>query len=443
MGILYVQTTGNAANSGSSDNDSPDLSGTAASVSGTTITLDSGTVLTGVVTTPGATQSTINLAGATNTGGTIFWITATAGSGGATPTVTIDTTPTGITTGVSWRIGGRYLFPSAGTANVIERALGLSTSQDILQFNDTPATKTVTYITFRNAATAATGGAIIVRGKTGVRPVLNSGSVSCFNANVLAGQTFRNLELKTTNTNGVLQNNTSGVRFENCVASGSYGFILGAHGSIINCELNVSVGDGITVNSTQATIIGNYIHGCAGNGVTISGVNPNATISDNLIVGNTGRGVYLSGASTSSAHAVTIEHNTIVDNGSSGVEIADADTIIQLRNNIIRTAAAGVNTVKWAAGSDALFSNHTGNVIWQSNSSTSGVSGFTLDSTDIASDPLFTNSAGGDYTVTSSSPAVASGFPGVFTNYAQTGYRTSGALQRQASAGGTIGVIGS
>jgi len=75
MGTIYVDTGGAATNSGSTDQNTANLSGTGdATVSGSVVQLTAGTDLSGVVTTAGATQSSIYLAQATNTNQKIFWI---------------------------------------------------------------------------------------------------------------------------------------------------------------------------------------------------------------------------------------------------------------------------------------------------------------------------------------------------------------------------------
>ncbi len=81
------------------------LTGTAGATdgAGTTVTLDSGTVLTGVDTTG---LHVIYLADTTAGHRRFSRITGTAGSGGATPTVTVADAYTINLTGKSWAIGG-------------------------------------------------------------------------------------------------------------------------------------------------------------------------------------------------------------------------------------------------------------------------------------------------------------------------------------------------
>src|ERR1700761_3966657 len=200
MGTLYVDTGGNALNSGSSNNASPDLSGTGATfISGTTVQLDSGTVLTGI-NTSGVNQSAINIAGATNAGRTVFWITGTSGSGTSTPQITLDVAPTGMTTN-SWRIGGQYLFPTSAGAAFNNSLRG----GDVLQFNNQPAARSNTFITFVNSGDTANGYVYVMGKPGGSRVVLDVGTYSgpVFSGTSTPGNIyFQNLELRQSGTSG-------------------------------------------------------------------------------------------------------------------------------------------------------------------------------------------------------------------------------------------------
>ncbi|ANW02245.1 right-handed parallel beta-helix repeat-containing protein [Bradyrhizobium icense] len=447
MGTLYVDTGGNPANSGSTDSASATLTGTSATfVSGTTVQLDSGTDLSSVETS-GASQSTINIAGATNTNRTIFWITAVSGSGGATPQVTLDVAPTGMTTN-SWRIGGQYVFPSSNTANVIVNALRAG---DTLQFNNTPSGKTSTYIT-SNVAGDNTSGRIRVIGRSGVRPVLaNTGAgVSPISVSH-AGWHFENLEITST-ANGAIMQLSAGAHVYNLKISGSsggsiqHGIVMAGNGSVIKgCEIGPVIGSGINPQSsvTMGLIVGNYIHDCTVDGITEGGTGPGVAIVGNVIEGNTGRGIYFSGSTTAQSHALLVYGNTIYGNGNSGFEVADADSVVLLVNNIIQSTLTGVATAKWAAGSGQLVSMHSNNVFYNSADANSGVSGFTLNSTESSSDPLLVNPGSNNFAISSSSPAAEAGMLGALpVSSASTGYQDIGAVQRQAVAARAY-VIGS
>lgn len=445
MGTLYVDTGGNAANSGSTDTSGATLSGTSATfISGTTVQLDAGTDLTAVVTAAGATQSSINIAGATNTNRTVFWITAVSGSGGATPQLTLDVAPTGMTTN-TWRIGGQYVFPGTTTANVIVNALRAG---DTLQFNNTPATRTTSAYVTTAVAGDATSGRINIRGKTGVRPVLemtgNGTAISGGHGNYAVS----NLELKSSGTFAILTT-TTGWWVDNVKITGTggsatqHGITVGNSSVVTNSEISGVGGSGISASTNGEGVFafGNYIHGCGIDGIAVVGTAPRSQIISNVISGNSGRGIYSSGATTTQNSFLGIIGNTIYGNTLAGVEIADADTVVVLRNNIVMNTNTA-DIVKWAAGNADLLSSHAYNVFY---SSSSGVlNGLTANSTEFTTNPLFTNAAGGDFSISASSPAAGGGFPGTIPVAGpSTGYRDIGAIQRQVTAGGVVGVIGS
>jgi hypothetical protein len=443
MGTLYVDTGGNAANSGSTDTNSATLTGTSATfVSGTTVQLDSGTDLSSVVTS-GASQSAINIAGATNSNRTIFWITAVSGSGGATPQVTLDVAPTGMTTN-TWRIGGQYVFPGSATANVIVNALRAG---DILQFNNTPATRTNSPYVTTAVAGDTTSGRITIRGKTGVRPVLemtgNSQAISGGHNNYVVS----NLELKSSGTFAILTT-TTGWLVDNVLITGTGGSstqngITVANSSVVsNCEISGVGGTGISASTNGEGVFafGNYIHGCGVDGITVVGTGPRSQIIGNVINGCTGRGIYASGASTAQNHYLGIISNTIYGNTLAGIEVTDLDTVVVLRNNIVMNTNTA-DIVKWAAGTAELMSSHAYNVFYSS--STGVLNGLTTNSTEFTTDPSFSNAGSGNFAIGSSSPAAGSGFPGTLPiSGTSTGYRDIGAIQRQVTAG-SVGVIGS
>lgn len=445
MGTLYVDTGGNAANSGSSDNNAADLTGVSWAAAGAVVTLDAGTILTGVV-TAGATQSTINLAGATNTGGTIFFITATAGSGGASPTVTVDTAPTG-GPGPGWSIGGRYLWPSGAGVNVLERCLGLgdNSAPDILIWNQTPASKTVTFLTSRNAGNS-TKGEVILRRKTGVRPVIQiTNTTVCF---TITNNYWRleGFEFQQNGASGNV-NNLSGVGIVvyDCKVSdgGGNGINSTAAGTrILFSEVSGCTGSGIANSSTDYVNYGNYVHDNTADGYLYSATTARGLTLNCISDSNAGQGIYIFGALTGgTGNNQIIIGNTVYGNSASGLRVTDADVNLSLFGNIFMNNgdAAGEYNIQIAAGSAELLSEHGYNCF-----NTAGAGGsanllnLTANSTEITTDPLFTNAAGGDFSLGSSSPCKATGFPGQFLG-ANLGYMDMGAVQRQEAGGGAGG----
>ena len=445
-GTIYVDTAGNggaAANSGTSDTASPQATGTAATVVSTTVTLDTNTNLTGIVTTAGLTQSAINIAGATNANRTIFWITGVTGcTGTGACSITVDVAPTGVTTN-NWVVGGRYLWPSAATVNVVEGALGLSGGQDAVTFNTSPASRTGIFLTLRNPGTTSTGN-IVIQGKAGTLPVLtmSSGVAAFFNQNTQSGFTISNLSLSNSGTGGAIQNSSSYLVLQNVKIAGGAGTgTLSGVAQIIGGEISGSSTDGIT-SSSILRVKGAYIHGNSGNGITVSVANPSAFIQNNLIVGNTLKGISLSGTSTSQSHSTIVDHNTIYGNLSDGFSVTNANTVVTLTNNILQDngQTSGYN-VDWIAGNAQLFGVHSNNVFYQSGAGTptGNLLNLTTNATELTTSPQFVATGSNNFAIANASPAAGAGTPSNLPSIGTSltaSFPDIGAAQRQVTAGG-------
>lgn len=440
MATFYIDTGGNAANSGSTDGNSPTVSGTAASVSGTTVTLDALTDLSGVITTAGATQSTIFINDATNSNCKIFKISATAGSGGATPTVTVTVAPTGTIAASAWRIGGRHLLTNAN----IEGAV---LAGDTVIFNNGPASSASSIWTFRTAGDNTNGPAKIV-GKSGSRPVLLcTGNTPCVGTGGLSYVQVENLEVQNSNgTGGGVSGGGAQATVYNVKISdaGTAGAVIpsGTNGMrIMMCEIASSSigGDGIQA-SLSFFAFGNYIHDVAGNGISTNGTSPVFEIINNIIDTCGGRGIYFSSASAASGNIqfMGVIGNTIYGCGNSGLESGDVDNAIILLNNIISNNgnAAGEFNIEYPSqATDTVF--HGYNVVGPAGSGSGGnLSNFTLNATESSVDPAMTDPANADFSIGSSSSAFATGFPGQFLG-ANLGRMNIGALQNNSAAGGS------
>lgn len=426
MTTFYVDTGGATTNSGSTDQNSPNLSGAAATVAASTVTLDGSPDLSALVTS-GANQSTIYLNDATNSNRKIFKIAAFDNTA---KTVTVDAAPTGITSS-SWAIGGRIVWTPAN----IEAALAAG---DTVIINNNPAARTSTFITSRTSGDT-TSGKITLKGKTGVRPVINITNTS----NVISGGgqvnwRIENLELDQDGATGFgITTTGTGWDVVNVKISdaGQSGIFINAGGGwkVTGCEIS-GCGEGISLgNGNNGVIRGNHIHDNAGNGITIVGTAVVAAIVRNIIDSNGGRGIYLSGAPTSQAHVAFVNQNTIYGNGDSGLEAADADCSVDFCNNIFQDNATNV---KWAAGTCEFTSYHRNNFFYQSGGGTN-LSGVTADATDSTSNPGLTNPASGDFTLRTNAAARASGFPGQFLGGGLS-YLDAGALQAQSVQRGYI-----
>lgn len=448
MGTLYADTGGNAANSGSTDNTSPLTGTTATATASTTVTLDAGTDLSTVVTS-GATQSTINLAGTSVGNRTIFWISGTAGSLGATPTVTVDTAVT--CAGVAWRIGGQYLWPSAATVNVMEGCLGLgdNSAPDKLIFNQAPATKTVTYLTSRVAGNSTKGKVYIV-GKAGALRVLNVTNTSQV---LTIGHGYWHVENIEGQQNGASGNCFGGASGSNivylnckCSDSGAAGFVIANSGNVLMSESSGCLTSGVTLAGTGTvdyTLYGNYVHDNTGDGMLLQGTAPGGKVIGNIIDTNSGRGILLSGATAANAVPGLVVNNTVFGNLDSGLEITDADGQFFVYNNIFKDNGNAGTEYNWeqVAGTGERLGTHGYNCF----NISGGIGGgnllnVTADATDITTDPSFTNAAAGDFSLGSSSPCKATGYPGQFLG-GNLGYMDMGAVQRQEAGGGAAGIM--
>lgn len=432
MGTLFVDTGGSANNSGSTDQNAANLTGTAATAAGTVISLDGSPDLSGLVTS-GASQSSIWLTQATNSNRKIFWITAVDNS--VLKTVTVDVAPTGITSS-AWSIGGRQLYTPASIQGALRAG-------DTMQFNNSPASSASTLLMAVQPGDS-TNGFVRVIGKTGVRPVLElTAANAVVNGNNIALWWIENLELRSTST----QTTTSltgtawvfnKVKFSHPSGGGTAIGVSSpaAATKFIGCEWSGWIGDCMTVTVNGVIVTDSYFHDGSANGITHSAAGPFISIVDCLFDTLGGRGIHLSGASTTSGHGCIIWGNTIYNCGTAGLEVADADTSVLLVNNVFQNDGTHANVI-WAAGNAELVSFHGYNVFFASGGT--NLTGLTANATESTNDPLFVDAANANFAIGNASPAAASGIPGVFLG-GPTGFRDRGAVQRQGggSSGGIV-----
>ena len=448
-GTIYIDTggceTGSATKcSGTTDSASATVSGASA-----TITCNAtagpggapGCSLTGTpdlsgVATDGSQAIFLNCA--TNSNQKIFFINAVDN---ALDLVGTTVTPTGCTASSSdWGIGGRMIYASANIETAVRAG-------DTVQFNNTPATKAATFFTLRVSGDGASG-FITLRGKVGVRPVLETSNNSVvILGGGIGGWHIQNLELKRGGTsNNVMNTIGTGsliedVKITSAPTAGAGIGLAAVFVRVINCEITGVGGDGINSSGSGTTnliLYGNYIHDNGGSGINLTGAGVDVTISRNIIAGNTDRGILL-GAPTTLSHITTITENTVYANGNSGLEVADTDQVMMLYNNIFMNNgnAAGEYNVEWVAGTAETVSSHGYNVFYSAGGGGSGnVSGLTVNATESTSDPQFVNAGAGNFAIGNSSPAAAVGWPGTLLGSASTGAPDIGAIQRQASGGG-------
>ena len=441
MGTLYIDTGGSITNSGCTDQNAANLTGAAATVSGAVVTLDGSPDLSGLITS-GATQSSIYLAQATNTGQKIFWITAFDNTA---KTVTVTPSPTGVASS-GWAIGGRFHLGATGSS-VAANIQRVTRAGDTIIINNSPAQQSTSILLFFNSGDS-TNGFITIKGKQDVRPLLKTTG----NANVLSLTSFMWLE------NVEIQNGFAGTAAALSIGGGRVGCVVynvkvsmaGGHGMdiggstatrIVNCEIaGTGVGTpgaAISQSSNQLLASGNYIHNCTGSGIILAGTTLAALIVNNIISTCSDRGIYLSGAPTSSAEAAMIVNNTIYGCGNSGLEVTDADTAVTLFNNIFSSNgdAAGEANIEWVAGTGEVCSIHGYNTIY-SPSAVAPIN-FTLNAqipgTEFSSDPMFVNPSQGDFRLGIGSPALNTGFPGTFLGALTISSPSQGAVAPSAT----------
>lgn len=436
LGTIYIDTGGSATNSGSTDVNAASVSGSAATNVGTTVTLDAGTDLSSVVTTAGATQSSIYINDATNSNKKIFWISAVAGSGGATPTVTVDTAPTGVTLS-TWAIGGRVILTNAAQEGALRGG-------DVAVFNNSPASSANALWTFRIAGD--TNGMAKVIGKSGTRPVLTcTGTANVISGNSLFNCYIENLECRQTGASGtaVLLNGNLNIS-NNVKVSSATGVGINAGLSttkVVNCEVLSVTTSGIMLSNSAGTFFGNYVHDIGGDGFLCNVVSGAAIIISCIFDTCAGRGILFSGSfATGGATNTVIANNTVYGCGNSGFESSDVDFNIGLFfNNIFMNNGDAANeyNFEFLAGTCEIFGLHGWNVF---NKASNNVLGLTINSTESTSDPLFVDAPNGDFRIAYTSPATGAGYPGVYLG-GPTGYLDMGAVQRKEDYPGATQVL--
>lgn len=459
---IFVDTGGSATNSGTTDSNTATATGTAGSwTTGTnTITLDNNTNLTGVATDG---SQAIYLNNATNTNGTaynIFFIVGITGcTGSGSCSVTTSGSPAAPTcstcTGSSWAVGGRYVWPSGSGVNVIEGGL---VSGVTIQFNQTPATKTVSYTTAQ--VSGAANGTITLQGKSGVSGItleVTSGGSAVISGNSKSNWVIKNLTLKQDGTGNDVSNFSGAVFYvgDKFIASGA-SCLTGANiMTLINSEISQCTGatsDGLN-GSGGIYMYGSYVHGAGRDGIRASSASGSnqLTIAFSVIANNAGRGLFFSGNSYAAQVINQIYNSSFVNNTGVNLEATSADQGLVILNSLFyNTNNSANNNLQWDSGSNDVLlptSAHGNNVFFSPGTPTCTgggpgcVSGMTLNATELTTDPII-SSTSGPYTVGSAGSAAQAGFPGVLPGTAGTGYLDIGALQIQSTAGGGSQIIG-
>lgn len=442
MGRIYVDTGGNANNSGSRDTNAALYAITVHSsyAGGATIPIVETHDLS-VLNLSGDTQDSVNFTDATNVNQDIFWISAVDNV--ASPkTITVTVAPTGLTAGTSTgNIGGRILLAGLTGEESVLRA------GDEVIINNSPAASALLMLTMRTSG-SFTGGFVKVRGATGVRPVLNVTSTpSIIDCNAQDMIWLENLEFDQDGASGNAINNMGGGSVVlNCkiVDAGGDGIDINEDGiRIIGCEITGCGGDGIdSATFTFIQIIGCYIHTNTGNGWNAGATVTRSLVLDTVFKSNSGSGINLTGAPAAVNSCLVVYGCTFYGNLTHGLTATDADHAMVLMNNIfLDNGDTGTEyNLNWPA-SFQLCNYGNFNIFNQGGGlGGTNLNNYTVQSNDLTTAPDINTTT---FLPSSTSPAKAAGFPGTipFTGATLTGYKDIGAMQRQEPAGGSGSAI--
>jgi hypothetical protein len=422
------------------------------------ITLD---VNTNIGSVPGCSAGTcdgsqaIFLANATNANNKIFWLASYTGcTGTGACVITTSGTPNAPTctvcTAQNWAIGGRYLWPNSsnagGTAgvNIVE---GTLRPGDTVLFNQNPGgTKTVTWLTARTAGSSS--GQITIKGKAGVQPLLeNTNTTVVLTLPAQADWTVSSLALKQDGASGnVITASTSGLIFDSlkitCGGTAGYGisnnnYLVLTRSEITNCGTAAVA----TAGGTGGMLWGNYIHDNPGDGFNNTSLTSSISVINNIFSKNAS-GINIAGTPTTQQNIWSITGNTFYANTVAGITVANANSTVQLFNNIFQNDGTHAN-VSWTAGTAEANGQHGYNDFYAPTGT--NLNGLTANATELsgstsAQNPAMTAPASGNFAITNTSPAYATGYPQTtYPSGGTTSFTSMGAVQVQGVASGATG----
>lgn len=428
---------------------------------GTTVTLTSGTDLTNVA-TDGSHVIFLNdsTAGARNFGK----ITGKAGSGGATPTVTVANAFGLNLTTKSWAIGGKRASIGGTTSSKLFANGGAN--GDMLpgwtcELQSGHA-ETISNLNMYRAGDL-TSGPITLRGAAGgTRPVLSVSTDQSALVPRAAWWVFKFFELASTGAKSSGAANCGGggnnIVWDDIkiVTSGTNKWTTGFYsptGNMAwrNCEIANTAGAGIGVPPSvgQLRINACYIHHNGGAGIDLTSGPPSVCgteITDCLIVNNTGDGArWTASRGDPYSSGLLVVGNTFYNNGGDGLEIlsapgADMGVQSRIASNIF--ANNGGYGINWSHASstatalEAAGPHVVNNDFYANTSGKYNPSGLTISEGERTVDPQFTNAAGGDFSIGTNLKAL--GFPTTtLLGSATRSYVDIGAAQRQERAPST------
>lgn len=462
--VLLVNSASGSDTAASGAGPSTALTGTGAStdVAGTTVTLDAGTNLSGVATNGSAVIYMNN----TTAGQRRFAkITGSAGSGGATPTVTVAEAFTGSLSGKTWAIGGKRASIGASSSKVLfdnNSAAGDAMPGWIVELQSAHSETIAATFDCRRSGSNSLG-PIVLRGESGAatKPLLTFSN----NGNAIVsrgtGQTFRDFELRNSNatkTASVGIVGATGAQFAAIgitVAHSTNKFWKGigpGNGAcaVIGCEVGYCANVGIDqTDGSSAIVRGSYVHDNGSHGISSAsgGTGVSTEIVGNIVVSNAGDGFRstIGGFSTTPVLVTNVRGNTFANNASDGIELTGSLGTapylhLSIVNNLITgNGGYGTNLSNASANAAALTFY---DAILQSNAYYNNTSGATnpsgLDAAGVGfgtvtltADP-FVNAAGGNYALNTAAGGGAlcrgAAWPGRFPGGLSTSYADIGAV---------------
>ncbi len=442
------------------------LTGTAAVSTGTTVVLDAGTDLSGVATDG---SHVLYFADATAGNRNFTAINGSSGSGGATPTVTVEQTLASTTK--AWAIGGKRASVFSGTSvKLFENNGGSGDAMPgwIVEMQSAHSESISAAANLRRAGTTA--GRITLRGTSGAgtlpKIILSGNSGTLVIRDVL--HTLQDFELQsqtaaatTAISDAAGSNIIQGIKLSR---TASNTFVTGvsclAGNKVISCEVTRCSTAGIVVGDTN--LVQNcWVHDCSGIGLSLGTSSLGVRIIGNIVANSGGDGIN-SGFTGNSNRSLVIIGNTVDSNTGDGLEISGTLDVgfgnIIILNNIfsnnggygLKMSAAGHTSVALLADGFSVLGNdtylNTSGAYFDASGAYSN-SACPWASGDPGLNPTYTSAAGGDYSIGTN--LAAQGFPLGGTLHIGTGsstysYIDIGAAQRQATSGGGGGsVLGS
>lgn len=359
------------------------LTGSAAVSTGTTVVLDAGTDLSGVAIDG---SHVLYFADATAGNRNFTAINGKSGSGGATPTVTVEQSLASTTK--SWAIGGKRASLEAATTRKLFNNNG--TSGDampgwIVELQSGHSeTMTAELRLWRAGDT--TSGRIILRGASGAGtlPVITFNQDAFLFWVLNSYITIQDFECRNSAAGKTVSRAIYCDRGDQLIVSGmkidhSNNFYIAIQitstqngATIIANTVGQTANVGMFVDNNGGLLLeNNYIHGAGSHGISCGVPGLSTAIRDNIIVGNTGDGIHITSAVSDGRFSYEISGNTLDSNGSDGIEVT-AFSRLWILNNIFSNNGGYGLKFSDAGHTDALLACQATVLNNQTNTNTSG-----------------------------------------------------------------------